>query len=480
MFLPAHGDPTDVERIADVRFYTAQLAKVIQPVALCIGLAVFWVKITHSTDSYYDSNVPVDVAPSASVGAAFGSQGNSSDDQKSLITALIVLAQVVVATFVIVCLFRYNQMKILFGIFMFVIFVILGYFGFLLGSNLIAILAVPFDYPTFAFCLWNLVVVGITVIFFEGPRFIQQSYLVVMSSMMAFSLTTLPDLVTWILLALLAVWDLIAVLCPYGPLRMLIESAQESGQRLPSALIYSATTTMATPGEPPSFRSTVTAPADESTNQSDSVFVAREVSPFSLQPQPARALKSAVSDSSQLGDRYAETYDDIEHRALTAATAVHNQGLGNIEMQPLGPDGLNNPTTSRDALTLQPNSSSNETSEEEDTDETGLQLGLGDFVFYSVLVGRASLFDWITTVSTMIAVTTGLSLTILLLAMYRTSLPALPISIAFGITFYLVSSVMLTPLSDSLIVRPSIQFVDPSSASALWVGKNPGGGMIYL
>jgi len=94
----------------------------------------------------------------------------------------------------------------------------------------------------------------------------------------------------------------------------------------------------------------------------------------------------------------------------------------------------------------------NEPAEDDDDDaeRSGLKLGLGDFVFYSVLVARASLFDWVTTISTTIAVMMGLNATIFLLAIKRKALPALPISIALGLLFYFVGSIMLTPMFQSL------------------------------
>lgn len=36
-----------------------------------------------------------------------------------------------------------------------------------------------------------------------------------------------------------------------------------------------------------------------------------------------------------------------------------------------------------------------------------VKLGLGDFIFYSVLVGRASRYDWMTVYSTFISVVAG-------------------------------------------------------------------------
>lgn len=112
--------------------------------------------------------------------------------------------------------------------------------------------------------------------------------------------------------------------------------------------------------------------------------------------------------------------------------------------------------------------------EDEDDDDSSLKLGLGDFVFYSVLIARASLFDWTTTIACTVAVLSGLAMTIFILFVFQKPLPALPISIAFGILFFFVSSVMLTPYAQSLILVPEYP-ADLLEQQRLWVGTRSGG-----
>ncbi|XP_065308833.1 presenilin-1-like [Dermacentor albipictus] len=75
-------------------------------------------------------------------------------------------------------------------------------------------------------------------------------------------------------------------------------------------------------------------------------------------------------------------------------------------------------------------------STESGPDARGLKMGLGDFVFYSVLVGKVSTFgDWAIVCACFVGILVGVCATLFVLAVKRTALPALPVSMAFGLTF---------------------------------------------
>lgn len=83
-------------------------------------------------------------------------------------------------------------------------------------------------------------------------------------------------------------------------------------------------------------------------------------------------------------------------------------------------------------------------------DDRTIKLGLGDFVFYSLLCARAVLVSFTTFIAVFVVVLFGLALTLVLLAMYRMALPALPISIILGIAFFFATEAAVVPLVTDL------------------------------
>ncbi|ORY51546.1 Presenilin-domain-containing protein [Rhizoclosmatium globosum] len=250
----------DSDTIDDLKYYLSQIYSIVKPVVACIIFAILWVKLLNPPSQYYDHayTSPPDIYALNYGGGNVNSNvtntvinpGRETTEQQhaDLLMALKTLGSVVAATVVIFVLFYFNCMKV-YSVWnlWFHYSWYLGLFTYSVSVSLLWLYLVPFDYITFFFLLWN---------FVAGPLILQQSYLVVMSSLMVCFIflcihvdnPAVPPITSWILLALLAVWDLIAVLCPYGPLRLLIEASQKHNREIP-AILYSAgpTTMMASP-----------------------------------------------------------------------------------------------------------------------------------------------------------------------------------------------------------------------------------------
>ena len=76
----------------------------------------------------------------------------------------------------------------------------------------------------------------------------------------------------------------------------------------------------------------------------------------------------------------------------------------------------------------------------------GIKLGLGDFIFYSVLIGRAAMYDTATMFSCYIAIMAGLGCTLLFLVIEQRALPALPMSVTFAVVFYVLTRFVMEPV----------------------------------
>ncbi len=78
-------------------------------------------------------------------------------------------------------------------------------------------------------------------------------------------------------------------------------------------------------------------------------------------------------------------------------------------------------------------------------DSNSIKLGLGDFIFYSVLVSKAAQHSFTTFAACVLVILAGLGGTLILLAIYQMALPALPISIFLGVSFYFLTRLLIEP-----------------------------------
>lgn len=90
---------------------------------------------------------------------------------------------------------------------------------------------------------------------------------------------------------------------------------------------------------------------------------------------------------------------------------------------------------------------------QEKQERNSIRLGLGDFIFYSILVSKAAQYSYTTFAVCSLAILAGLGITLLLLAMYGKALPALPISIFLGVVFYLFTRYVMEPWVQEIFIQ---------------------------
>jgi presenilin-like A22 family membrane protease len=91
--------------------------------------------------------------------------------------------------------------------------------------------------------------------------------------------------------------------------------------------------------------------------------------------------------------------------------------------------------------------------EERKKERSSIKLGLGDFIFYSILVSKAALYSFTTFCACTVAILIGLALTLGILAVRGKALPALPLSIFLGVLFYLLTRYSMEPWIQEIFIQ---------------------------
>ncbi|XP_013672903.1 presenilin-like protein At2g29900 [Brassica napus] len=360
-----------------------ELIGILTPVSICMFTVVLLVCLLNSD--------PFSSASFSSIATAAYSETDSDSPWDKLLGAflnsLVFVAAITVATFLLVLLFYLRCVRFLKLYMGFSAFVVLANLGGEISVLLIDRFRLPVDSVTFSILLFNFSVVGVFAVFMS--RFsilITQGYLVVIGVLVAYFFTMLPEWTTWVLLVALALYDLAAVLLPVGPLRLLVEMAISRDEDIP-ALVYEARPVI----------------------RDDSRLVQRRV---------WRDRRSSQND------------DDLENNeVVNVVRAEEDEQRSEISVPLIERSRPESSETFLEGIGL--------------GSSGAIKLGLGDFIFYSVLVGRAAMYDLMTVYACYLAIIAGLGVTLMLLSVYQKALPALPVSIMLGVVFYFLARLFL-------------------------------------
>ncbi|KAL5723265.1 hypothetical protein ACHQM5_006683 [Ranunculus cassubicifolius] len=402
-----------------------EIIRIVTPVSICMFLVVLLVTILNPSSP--DSSTP-EIQSIANIAYNENTTDSVWDKlQGALLNSLVFVAAITVVTFILVFLFYIRCTKFLRYYMGFSSFVVLGFMGGEIGLILIRKFSVRVDCVTFCLVLFNFTVVGVLAIFMSKMAIlVAQSYLVIIGMLVAYWFTMLPEWTTWALLVALALYDLAAVLLPGGPLRLLVELAISRDEEIP-ALVYEARP--------------VTRDEDQGVAQRRSWRARRNVEGESSNTGSNSNLGSDLNSDSTLGTLLASESLHRETRLVIAEERRISEESSEL-LVPLVQRPLERPNVQRDVREISQ-------SESWPIEGIGLassgaiKLGLGDFIFYSVLVGRAAMYDFMTVYACYLAIIAGLGITLMLLAVYQKALPALPVSILLGVVIYFLTRALL-------------------------------------
>lgn len=534
------------------------------------ALAVTYIQVETSTNSDEVS----------SFYTIFDVSDTSNSDAKnfglSLINGLVIISVIAAATFVIVLLYKYRCMKLLLGYMIFSSTALLGLLGGVMFRTFIERYNVLLDQITFYFLLVNFAAVGTISIFFAKgiPTYITQMYLVLTSCILAWQLSFFNDWTAWVLLVLLALYDLCAVLTPCGPLKALVRLMQKDDApempgllyeaRLPEGVERPSGGSSGSGGGASSRRSTMTTSGRNSSSmdswnaseRGDGIGIGRNQNGNVGTTEDATSVvgqhrNSVYGNQNQNGNNGHEaSRPQVAANHINSAQTENGSGadgggnndvipgvlpfaIAKIYKLPIRREGcpqfvidkyrprsdppVRSEYTSSELLTevnvLYPRNGGKIVVQEPDADASAprwrrsdgthlpryvifdrngvlkrvlvmnedgkvfeevrgdpserrnsgggassmsntIKLGLGDFIFYSVLVAKAALNSFTTFASCMLVILAGLGGTLVLLSVYHSALPALPISIFLGVIFYFTTKVLIEPWIETILSVP--------------------------
>ena len=421
----------------------------------------------------------------------------------SLANGLVMVSVICLMTFVIVLLYRFECMKCLIGYMIFSSSTLLGVMGGNVYYVAIQVYNLPVDKISYVFQLWNFAAVGVISVFYMRgiPKYVTQGYLICTSVILAWHLDYFDEYTTWTLLFMLALYDLCAVLTPCGPLKALVNlMSRENAPEMPG-LLYEAElppearrpgppkNAGASSSNPVPTQSTLRTRAAQEDEEGSGVWDNRssEAGPVIEIPLAvARVYNLTVLDippqskkvlSPQMNDRGGSTPlldgASVDEPMIPENPTPEQLMAAVIVRLPTNGGRIEKVKKSGKTMFLERDrfgtakrllwvdrlgrvfAEASDGEEESAADgKNSIRLGLGDFIFYSVMVGKAAQYSFTTFAACMLVILAGLGGTLVLLSVYHHALPALPISIFLGVFFYVTTRMFMEPWVEAVLTKP--------------------------
>jgi len=388
----------------------SEVQKVVFPVSVAMWATVALVVALDRSDPDEEDGNTMRSGGRSMVSSAYEEKSTDSTRTKvigSVENAFVFVLFVTAATFGLYVLFKHRCGPVIWAYMAFSGCSIFGVLGATMALEILRRYEIRVDVISFAFYTWNVTVVGVLSVFlWPGSLRVKQTFLVLISVIVAYYFVTqIAEWTTWTMLVFMAIYDLYAVLTPNGPLRKIVELSQEREEAIP-ALVYEA----------------------------------RGGSRVGDVGRRRRRTKSSGDEQQQKGDDGASLDGDLE--PLDGDLEPENDEVGE-RTSLLGGKGSKKETAS----ILERFGDDDDDDDDDDKRDLpdGIKLGLGDFIFYSVLVGRSAMQSLFCAVFCYVAVISGLIITLAGLAVHKAALPALPVSIALGVITFVSIKFLVEP-----------------------------------
>ncbi|CAD6189865.1 unnamed protein product [Caenorhabditis auriculariae] len=319
---------------------------------------------------------------------------------------------------------------------------------------------------------------GLYAFFFEAPLLCHQFYVIVNCSFISvFYLRAFPSHTAWFVLWSVVIWDFFAVLAPLGPLRKIQEKAGDYSNNVLRFLMFTANETKKSRKSGDRLAAGMEPTQAESVKDLINKFNdkgAQHSEEFVSKIRKRRESMGHTSSSSESSEEKEMKEEDLEIKTLRTAEEFSSSSASSSSANSESDTSTSTSTYTSSSSSSESESSESVTSLEECSEEwdyhntaadalndaDSMRLGMGDFVFYSVLIGKsAAAGSLMATFGAGFGIIYGLILTLTVFSNSERTTPALPLSIIGGTVFHF----LYYHLDDCFKVTPALVEIIGSS-----------------